>query len=194
MKITKRQLQHIIRESIFDSMKDFLGFGGEKKSEEMFEPYLEQGPNNKPPFNFKEATGIDVIGKYKFPKPFNDYDDLGNFLKKNVLSNFPQDPDKYHNMLMPIYKKMIEINPELGAIISVSDTPSLEQNMKILDIIYGVASAFKVQDIAPFVLGTIDRRKSREYYTKVIERKTGVSPEWILSKETFEEIMRQMQI
>ena len=192
MKITKRQLRHIIRESIFDSMKNFLGFGDEKKSKKMAEPYLAPGPNEKPPFKFKEATGIDVIGKYKFPEPFNDYDGLDKFLKENILSDFLQDPGKYHNILTPIYKKMIEINPELESIISVSDTPSLEQNSKILNIIYGVASAFKVQDIAPFVLGTIDRRKNQEYYAKVIERKTGVAPEWMLSKETFEEIMRQI--
>ena len=193
MKVTKRQLQHIIRESILDSMKDFLGFGGEKKSEKMAEPYLAPGPNLKPPIEFKEATGIDVVGKYKFPEPFNDYDGLDRFLKENILSDFQQDPGKYHNMLMPIYKKMIDLNPEIGSIISVSDTPSSKQNGKILDIIHGVASAFKIQDITPFVLGTIDR-ENKPYleYAKEVESKTGVAPGWILSLQTFKEIMSQI--
>ena len=183
MKATENEIRQIIRESILDSIKGYLGFGEKKPG-----PFLQPGPNAKPPFEFEEKTGIDVIGKYKFPPPFNNYDGLGNFLKENILSDFSEEPGKYQNILMPIYEEMINLNPELGGIISLSNTPSYEQNDKILNILYGAASAFKVQDIVPFVLGTIDRRKSTEY-ASIIEEKTGVYPEWVLSEESYKEII-----
>ena len=186
MQLTENKIRQIIRESILDSIKNYLGFG-EKK----LDTYLGPGPNFKPPFEFKEKTGIDVIGRYKFPVPFNDYDDLGNFLKKNILSDFPEEPEKYANIMTPIYEEMINLNPELGGIIDISGSPNTGQNSKILDILDGAASAFKVQDIAPFVLGTIDRRNSLNY-ANIIKEKTGTAPGWLMSRATYEETMSQL--
>lgn len=141
--------------------------------------------------NFGKHTGMDWIYK-NWELPIKDkgeagyyiatwYDTILNSKGKKDQKNVEKSVDN----ILDFYKKLIQLNPELGKI----EIPSL---MQLYDVCLGAISKFNLEDITFYTnMDWDDRLKyNRDHRSDInmIEKKAGISCFWVLSPKTRERV------